>query len=166
MRPGDGRSASGVGSGRVTVTVSPNATENPRTGQVTIAGTAVTVTQPGGGPTNCFNDADCDNVFDFWEIQFGFDPFSAEGESGSGGDPDNDGRTNGTEFVALTHPRGLHTRYFAEGATGAFFDTRIALVNPGPTSASVLLRFRTTAATGVVQFVTVPANSRTTVFPD
>ena len=54
--------ASGVGSGRVTVTVSPNATVNPRTGQVTIAGTAVTVTQPGGGPTNCFNDADCDGV--------------------------------------------------------------------------------------------------------
>ena len=140
--------ASGVGRGQVTVTASPNASATTRTGQVTIAGTAVTVTQPGGGPTNCFNDADCDNIFDFWEIEFGFDPFSAEGENGSGADPDNDGWTNGTEFVALTHPRGFHTRYFAEGATGAFFDTRLALLNPGPVTASVLLRFRTSAGTG------------------
>ena len=158
--------ASSVGSGRVTVTASPNATANQRTGAVTIAGTSVTVTQPGGGPTNCSNDTDCDHMFDFWEIEFGLDPASAEGEDGAGGDPDNDGWTNGTEFVAQTHPRGFHTRYFAEGATGAFFDTRIALVNPGPTIASVLLRFRTSASAGVIRFITVPANSRATVLPD
>ena len=44
-----------------------------------------------------------------------------------------DGRTNAQELAAGTHPRGTVTRYFAEGATGAFFHTRIDIGNPsGP----------------------------------
>ena len=46
-------------------------------------------------------------------------------------DPDGDGFTNAQEFANNTHPTGYFTRYLAEGSTGAFFDDRIALFNPG-----------------------------------
>ena len=38
--------------------------------------------------------------------------------------------TNAQELATNTHPLGFYTRYLAEGATGSFFDDRIALFNP------------------------------------
>ena len=74
------------------------------------------------------NDLDGDGAPDDWELQYGFNP----GDPTDGAlDPDNDLLTNAQECVALTHPRGLYTRYLAEGATGSFFDTRVVVANPG-----------------------------------
>ena len=87
---------SGTGSGTVTVTVSRNSTVNPRTGQVTIAGTAVTVTQPGGGAHQLHQRRrlrrPADGVGDSVRARSEF----AGWRRRSGGDPDNDGVTNGT----------------------------------------------------------------------
>lgn len=155
----------GTGSRSVSVTVSRNSTVTPRSGRVTIAGTAVTLTQPGGTPTavNCTDDTDCDGLPTAWELQFGLDPSSQDGAAGAGGDPDNDGRTNAQEFAAGTHPRGFHTRYFAEGATGSFFDVRLALFNPNASGARTLLRFLTGTGSVVSHVTSVAANTRTTL---
>ena len=62
-------------------------------------------------------------------------------------------------------PVPAHTRYLAEGATGPFFDTQIALLNPGTTNASVTLQYLPAGGAPVTQGVTVPARTRITVNP-
>ncbi len=110
-------------------------------------------------------DADTDGLPDQWELRFGLDRHSGDGANGPGGDPDGDGVTNAQELAALTHPNGVHQRYLAEGATGTFFDTRIALLNPHPTStAHVLLRFQPESGPLVATDLPVPPRSRRTVF--
>ena len=47
------------------------------------------------------------------------------------------GREHGIA-VAAESAFGDGTRYFAEGATSSFFDTFFAMLNPGPTAATVL----------------------------
>jgi type 1 glutamine amidotransferase len=112
-------------------------------------------------------DADEDGLPDAWETTFGLDRHSATGDNGPNGDPDHDGATNAQELAAGTHPRGLHQRYLAEGATGVFFDTRIALLNPDPTStAHVQLRFLPESGSIVTTEVTMAPQSRHTVFVD
>jgi hypothetical protein len=88
-------------------------------------------------------DLDGDTLPDLWESTFGLDAESPTGANGRDGDPDADGLTNGEELAAQSHPRNLGsaTRYFAEGATSAFFETRLALANAGTEPARVLLRF-------------------------
>lgn len=88
-------------------------------------------------------DLDRDGLPTHWEISLGGDPFSSAGAEGASGDPDGDGRSNLQEFHAMTHPRGLAsaTRYFAEGATSAFFETRFSIANPSDRTARALLRF-------------------------
>jgi Tol biopolymer transport system component len=105
-------------------------------------------------------DADADAVSDPFELQFGLDP--ADGTDGAL-DSDADGRTNAQECADLTHPRGLFTRYLAEGATGSFFDTRVVLANPAATPARVLFRFLTQSGAVVRHFLLIPATSRRTI---
>jgi type 1 glutamine amidotransferase len=113
------------------------------------------------------HDADNDGLPDEWELRFGLDRHSATGDDGPAGDPDGDGVTNAQEFAANTHPRGTHRRYLAEGATGVFFDTRIALVNPDPqTAAHVQLRFLPETGPVVATDLVMPARSRSTIFVD
>ena len=74
-------------------------------------------------------DSEVDGLPNAWETVYGLDPFDASGDDGAGGDPDDDGRTNAQELADGTHPRGLLSRSFAEGATGLFFRTRFDLAN-------------------------------------
>jgi hypothetical protein len=97
-------------------------------------------------------------------------PGSATGRSSSGaaangasGDPDGDGRTNAQEYTDGTHPRGLELTFLAEGATGAFFATRLAIANPSPTPALVLTRFQKTDGTTIADYRTIAAMARTTI---
>lgn len=60
-------------------------------------------------------------------------------------------------------PGGLFTRYFAEGATGRLFQTRLALANPGQTDVAVLLTFLKGDASQLRTAVTVGAHARATV---
>ena len=73
-------------------------------------------------------DIDLDGVPDTCEVQFGLLPFNP---ADANADPDGDGLSNLAECQTGTHPRGFFTRYLAEGATNAFFDTRLALLNSG-----------------------------------
>ena len=117
-------------------------------------------------------DADGDGLPSAWESRFGLDSYSAEGEDGALGDPDGDGQTNLDELrncddatIGCTHPRGFadNTRYLAEGAQTAFFDTRIALLNPGATAATALLRFQKRDGTATTVVAALPPLGRRTV---
>ena len=74
-------------------------------------------------------DSDGDALPNAWETAYGLDPFDGGHGSGAADDPDGDGRTNAQELADGTHPRGIVTRLFAEGATNAFFRTRFDLAN-------------------------------------
>ncbi len=54
-------------------------------------------------------------------------------------------------------------RYFAEGASGAFFRTRFALANPHPEAVPVTVTFTDTQGTPTTMTLTVPATSRMTI---
>ena len=52
-------------------------------------------------------DSNQNGLPDWWEVQYGFDPFAGNGQTGfcyPGGDPDNDGLTNLREFLYATDP--------------------------------------------------------------
>ena len=96
---------------------------------------------------------------DFWELRYGLDPLDAADASA---DPDADGQTSLQEFQANTHPRGFFTRFFAEGATSAFFDTSFATVNPGAPPAAVLFRCLRTDGAVITRFESVSGRRRST----
>ena len=85
-------------------------------------------------------DGDNDGLNGHWEAMFGLDPSEGSGVDGADGDPDSDGSSNAQELARGSHPRGTLARYLAEGATGAFFDTRYAIANPNPAPATVAIR--------------------------
>jgi hypothetical protein len=53
--------------------------------------------------------------------------------------------------------------YLAEGATGSFFDTRLALLNPYPSATTVTMRFLRDDGQTIVQTLDLPAQTRRTV---
>jgi uncharacterized repeat protein (TIGR01451 family) len=108
-------------------------------------------------------DDDGDGLPNWWEVTYGLNPWSNDPDNGPNGDPDKDKKSNWEEFQAGTHPRGFVITYFAEGATGSFFDTRIALANPGNTDALVLARFQRDDGQEVRHFIRVAAHSRATI---
>ena len=104
-------------------------------------------------------DTDTDGLPNGWESDYGLDPHTGD----AGADPDGDGRTNLEEYQQGTHPRGFVITYFAEGATGSFFDTVIAVANPGNTRALVLTRFQREDGAVVRRYQVVEAHSRATI---
>jgi hypothetical protein len=95
-------------------------------------------------------DADDDTMDDRWETLFGVTDPSA--------DADGDGQTNAQEEDAGTHPNGQVRRFLAEGATGSFFHTAVALANPDLSqAASAVLTFDRGDGTRVRRPFAVPA---------
>ena len=66
-------------------------------------------------------------------------------------------------FVATV---GTYTRYFAEGATGSFFDTSLALLNATGTPSNVTVRFLKEGGGVVQQTLTMPGLARATLVPE
>jgi hypothetical protein len=108
-------------------------------------------------------DADADGLDDRWEQTVGLSASSGAGADGPSGDPDGDGVTSADELARGTHPRGSVSRYLAEGASGAFFDTQIALVNPSTSAVSAVVRFSTDGGQQRWRYLRLPAQSRRTV---
>ncbi|BCS34401.1 hypothetical protein TBR22_A36310 [Luteitalea sp. TBR-22] len=69
----------------------------------------------------------------------------------------------GAEQVASAW--AVHTVYLAEGATSAFFDTRIALLNPGTVGTNATVSFLQQGKAAISLVVYVPARTRVTVEP-
>jgi hypothetical protein len=105
-------------------------------------------------------DSDGDGLANTFESRFGLNAAQAQGSEGAAGDPDGDGFTNAQEQALGSHPRGVQTRYLAEGATGPFFSTRISVANPGAAHARVLLRYQTDTGHTTSTFLTVPVLTR------
>jgi hypothetical protein len=101
------------------------------------------------------------------ELRYGLDPASSTGANGAAGDPDADGVANADELAAGTHPRGFSqfSRQLAEGASSAFFETSVSLMNPGTQPAIVVLRFLKDTATTVTWPVTIAPQRRLTINP-
>jgi hypothetical protein len=146
----------GTGSGSLSVRVDINLSTTPRTGEVTVAGVAVAITQEGASPT----DVDGDGLPDTWETSMGLDPLNP-GDAAT--DPDGDGVSTRDEYARGTHPRGFYTRYFAEGASNNFFHTRFALLHAGSDTACVLMRFQKSDGSTVARSVAIDGPRRVTI---
>lgn len=86
---------------------------------------------------------------------FTFEPASAAVTTSTCG-------TTPAPFVATS---GAYTRYFAEGATSAFFDTTIALLNASSTPSTVRLTFQTSSGADIVHDVPLAGQTRATITP-
>ena len=137
----------------VSVTFDTNLSLLSKRGSVFIADTELTIEQR---PSP---DVDGDAMADNWERLYGLDATTAD----AGGDADGDGVSNMTEYQAGTHPNGLFARYFAEGATSAFFSTRFALVNPETTATGVLMRFQRASGAPVTHQFDLAGLARKTI---
>jgi uncharacterized repeat protein (TIGR01451 family) len=149
----------GMGATLVNTAAVASSTFDPVTANNTATATSHT---PGANP----NDTDNDALPNDWETRFGLDPASGSGDNGPGGDPDGDGRTNFQELQDGSHPRGFVITYLAEGATGTFFDTRIALANPTASTAHVLCRYQKDNGTVVSDYRSMVPFSRLTIDVD
>jgi hypothetical protein len=115
-----------------------------------------------GLSSGAVGDRDDDGMTDEFETSFGLDPDRDDAT----GDPDGDGVTNLQEQANGTHPTGYFTRYLAEGSTGAFFDDRVALFNPGVLPAIVLVRFQRDTGAEIQQTMAIQPKGRMTVNPE
>ncbi|MDA0577630.1 MAG: hypothetical protein O3B24_05970 [Verrucomicrobia bacterium] len=68
------------------------------------SGVVFRVSAVDGTPEFAIGDSDSDELPDWWEIEHGLDPGSAQGADGAYGDPDGDGLTNAAELEAGTSP--------------------------------------------------------------
>ena len=108
-------------------------------------------------------DDDGDRLHDGWESTFGLNPLDP---ADAALDPDSDGRTNAQEYAAGTHPRGTPVRYFAEGASGTFFGTSLALYNPTANAVTANVRFLGPDGVSAAVPVQLPATGPAYLDPD
>jgi Putative binding domain, N-terminal/Viral BACON domain len=148
--------SSGSGSSAISINVSANQSSSARTGQLTVASIVVMVTQNASST----GDSDGDGMPDAWETSMGLAP---NNPADGGSDPDDDGVSSRDEYARGTHPRGMFTRYFSEGAANAFFHTRFALLQPGTGTAHVLMRFLTSNGTTVPHVLRIDGQRRATL---
>jgi len=153
--------APSVGPGQLwtnTATVTSGGVVDPNPGNNTgnVGGGAPTLTNPDA-------DADGDGLPNGFETRYGLNGLNGGADNGPNGDPDGDGKTNLQEFLEGTHPRGFVITYLAEGATGNFFDTRLAIANPTGQDALVLTRFQKGDGTTIRDYRVVKAMSRATI---
>jgi len=75
--------------------------------------------------------------------------------------------TDGTVVAAEAGGRAIRyavpTRFLAEGASSAMFNTRVAMFNPGPVDAYAVLTFQRAGESPVTQVEAVPAGHRVTL---
>ena len=129
-----------------------------------VAGVTVTLT----GAANATAVTDGDGRYTFTAVApgqsytvtpslpgFAFEPASLLGTTGA----------CGTTPPTIVVTSGTFTRYFAEGATSGFFDTRIALLNASGTPTTARLTFQTSSGTDIVQDVSLDGLQRATIDP-
>ncbi len=110
-------------------------------------------------------DGDGDALEDDWERAMGLDAGSGAGANGADGDPDADGVPNLRERLEHGHPLGRHQRYFAEGASGSFFGSQLAFLNPLSTPAGAVVRYLSGDGRVRSDWVDVPPRTRRTLTP-
>ena len=69
----------------------------------------------------------------------------------------------GTTPTTIIAASGTFTRYFAEGATGGFFDTYVLLGNPNPTPATATVTYLLASGDTIVRSHTIGASARLTI---
>jgi hypothetical protein len=185
--------ASGSGPAVLAYTAPANGAASARTGSVTVNGATHVVTQDGtscqytaspssiaapsgggSGPVAVTTTGAC-----AWSAVSGATWITFSGATsgtGSGSvtwiaEPNASGALrSGTIVVAgvaivVAQPTPVHRRYLAEGSTGAFFDTRLALLNPNAGAADATLRFQRDDGTTITHTLSVPGRTRRTVVP-
>ena len=86
----------------------------------TLVGTGTSIANVKSDAELAVQDQDGDGIPDWWEIKYGLNPYSDEGENGASGDPDGDGLSNYAEYliseVYQFYP-GLNPRLFSTSGT-------------------------------------------------
>ncbi|BCS34937.1 hypothetical protein TBR22_A41630 [Luteitalea sp. TBR-22] len=78
---------------------------------------------------------------------------------------DGDGLKASTTFTLDVAAPPTYTSFLAEGATSSFFDTRLAILNPGDADTMASLSFLRNGQPPVPLGVAVPARTRVTIWP-
>ncbi|WP_239493485.1 BACON domain-containing protein [Luteitalea sp. TBR-22] len=185
----------GVGSGSVSLTASSNAASTlQRAAVVTVGGRSILVTQPGAAATYSLSSTSMSVGGDgavsrvlltashadaSWTAVSNRSWLTVSPAAGSGSqlltitaDP-NQGVLSrsgtltvaGSTIVVNQDAAPTYDSYLAEGATGTFFDTQLALLNPGTTTATIAIGYFRSGAAPITQTMTLAAGTRATLWP-
>lgn len=109
-------------------------------------------------------DANHNGLPDAWERRYGLDNHETTSSSLKNADPDRDGVPNHLEYQRGTHPRGTEVQYLPEGVQSeGFWNTRVAVLNPGAASARVVVVFERADGELVTHPLDLAGRARTTV---
>ncbi|MGH9163018.1 MAG: fibronectin type III domain-containing protein, partial [Vicinamibacteraceae bacterium] len=109
-------------------------------------------------------DANDNGLPDSWETRYGLNSTEATGTSIRNADSDQDGVPNFIEYQRGTHPRGTEVQYLPEGVQSQnFWNTNVALVNPGTAPARVVVVFERADGQLVTHPMDLAARARTTL---